>query len=122
MGRETGIPVVGPSTEELFAEPPRAWVLRALLECVDWHSRNEPASSNSILNACRSWRVAATGLWGSKAAGATWAAEQPDDFTVVQNAEKTRLNGFELDQTEAMEFLTFVREQIRMRLEAVEGP
>jgi Domain of unknown function (DUF4111) len=53
------------------------WVLDALMESLRWHRTHDLGSPNSVLNACRGWRWAETGVWGSKREGLAWALRQP---------------------------------------------
>ena len=78
MGRELGRALLGPPAPQVFAPIPRPWCLEALVDSLAWHEAHEVASANSLHNACRGWRYAATATFGSKQAGATWALHQPD--------------------------------------------
>jgi hypothetical protein len=77
---------VGPPASELLATVPRAWVLEAVRDSLTWHAREEPVSPNNVLNACRAWRYAEEGVWGTKAAGATWARARLEDPSVIETA------------------------------------
>jgi hypothetical protein len=85
FGRELGVALLGPPPAEIFAPVPRVWTLEALADSLAWHAAHEPASVNAVLNACRSWRFAATGVFGSKRDGAAWAHGQPGCPTIVDD-------------------------------------
>jgi hypothetical protein len=87
-GRGLGIALLGPAPADVFAPIPRLWCLEALEESLAWHEQHEPASANTLLNACRGWRYAATGRFGSKQAGAAWALRQPACPAAVRQALK----------------------------------
>lgn len=88
MGRTLGRALIGPPPEAVFAPIPRLWVLEGIADSLAWHEHNERASANSVLNACRGWRYAATGVMGSKQDGAIWAMQQPECPPVVRQAEQ----------------------------------
>lgn len=90
MGRVSGQALVGPEPAQVFAPIPRIWQLEAIADSLAWHTTHEFTSVNTLLNACRSWRYAVTGLWGSKSAGAAWAREQPGCPVVVVQAQSHR--------------------------------
>ena len=78
MGRALGRALFGPPPARVFAPIPRRWCLEALVDSLRWHESNEVASTNSLRNACRGWRYAATDIFGAKEAGASWARRQSD--------------------------------------------
>ncbi|WP_293915044.1 aminoglycoside adenylyltransferase domain-containing protein [Deinococcus sp.] len=106
------LPLVGliPNTERNQSES-------VLLDSLRWHRQHEQASANSVLNACRSWRWAQTGVWGSKRAGLSWVLEQPLDQPnvpeVLRQAEHARQTGERLNLGDAAAFLSGVEEWIR---------
>jgi Domain of unknown function (DUF4111) len=93
MGRELGLALLGPDPAHVFAPIPRLWCLEALADSLAWHDAHESASANSVLNACRGWRYAATGAFGSKEAGAAWARQQPGCPPVVEQARREQRGG-----------------------------
>jgi hypothetical protein len=86
MGWEAGLSLSGPPTREVFGAIPRRWVLEGIADSLAWHAENELISDNSILNACRGWRYAVTGSFGSKRDGALWALDQPNCPPIVADA------------------------------------
>lgn len=86
IARRHAVPLVGPPASELLAAAPRAWVLDAVRDSLTWHAREEPVSPNNVLNACRAWRYAEEGEWGTKAAGATWARPRLEDPSLLDAA------------------------------------
>lgn len=86
MGRDLGRALFGPPPAQVFAPIPRRWCLAALADSLGWHDTNEAASTNSLRNACRGWRYAATSVFGSKQDGAAWALRQPDCPPIIAEA------------------------------------
>ncbi|KAL1953570.1 hypothetical protein VTO42DRAFT_2597 [Malbranchea cinnamomea] len=113
LGIDLGVALYGPGPKEVFAAPRLDWVFDSLLESVAWHVRNEAASPNSVLNACRGLRFAETGQWGSKAAGASWVIERYPEYTVVVDAKNSRQQGEFVGKEEALDFITFAEREIR---------
>jgi Domain of unknown function (DUF4111) len=105
VGRELGRALTGPPPAEVFAAPQRVWVLDALLESLQWHRTHDLGSPNSVLNACRGWRWAETGVWGSKREGLAWALQQPGA------PENLLIEG------DAADVLAFVERRVRRALE-----
>jgi hypothetical protein len=108
IGRETGCALYGPAPTELFAPIPKHWILKAIADSLEWHKANELTSSNSVLNACRSWRFIATNQFGSKLAGAQWALQQTGCPSVVEHAIVARKTGKELLATQVLELYDIV--------------
>lgn len=84
IGRTLGRSLIGPEPASLFAPVPRLWQLEAIADSLAWHRQHEATSANSVYNACRGWRYAVTGRWGSKVAGAAWARRQAGCPAVVE--------------------------------------
>lgn len=93
IGRELGRSLLGPEPAQVFAAIPRLWQLEAIHDSLAWHHQHDFASANSVLNACRSWRYAATGCWGSKIVGAAWAREHSPFAEVIDQAMQRRHGG-----------------------------
>lgn len=108
IGRELGHALFGPESSSVFAPIPRLWQLEAIADSLAWHSAHEPASANSILNACRGWRYANTHIWGSKVAGAAWARQQRGCPPVVEQALRDRGGGARLPAAEASTLVQIV--------------
>ncbi len=90
IGRAIGRTLVGPEPAQVFAPIPRIWQLEAIADSLAWHRTHELISANSVLNACRGWRYAVTGMWGSKVAGAAWVRQQQGCPLVVVQSEQHR--------------------------------
>lgn len=118
--RGRGRALFGPDPDMLIGPIPRRWMLEALLDGLAWHAALEPASANAVLNACRSWRYAATGVLGSKREGAEWAkAEAPARVSaVIEAALRERASGAPLPAEDAPELMGHVREAVRRALQA----
>ncbi|HEX6289474.1 MAG TPA: aminoglycoside adenylyltransferase domain-containing protein [Herpetosiphonaceae bacterium] len=116
MGHELGRSLLGPQPAKVFAPIPRRWCLEAIGDSLAWHRRHESASANSVLNACRGWRYAVTGTFGSKLAGAAWARRQPNCPSVVAQAEQRRLGGPPLSAAEVTELVEIVGAAVRAAL------
>jgi hypothetical protein len=113
MGRELGRSLFGPEPAQIFAPIPRLWCLEAIADSLAWHSDHESTSANSVLNACRGWRYAVTGRFGSKLAGAAWARQQPKCPTVVEQAEQRRHGGPPLSAAAVTELVEIVTEAVQ---------
>jgi predicted nucleotidyltransferase len=86
IAREHGVALFGPALGVLVGELPREWLLTAAKASLDWYDANEPAPASTVLAACRAWRFAAEGSWGSKADAAAWAAKRLPDPGVPERA------------------------------------
>jgi hypothetical protein len=113
IGRELGRSLVGPAPEQVFAPIPRLWQLEGIADSLVWHTEHELTLANSVLNACRGWRYALTGAWGSKRTGVEWALTQPECPAVVVQAETQRVGGSALDPSEATELITLVTQAVQ---------
>jgi hypothetical protein len=69
--RRAGVAVAGPDPVEVFAEPPRAWLLERAAAELRWASRHGTFASR-VLTACRAWRYLEDDVLGSKAASGAW--------------------------------------------------
>jgi Domain of unknown function (DUF4111) len=83
--RRSGLAVVGPPPEEVFAEPPRGWLLEQAAAELRWALRHG-SFAYRVLNACRAWRLAADGVLGSKLDGGRWARRRLADPSLVDAA------------------------------------
>ncbi|MBN2114640.1 MAG: DUF4111 domain-containing protein, partial [Acidimicrobiia bacterium] len=83
IGRETGLPLVGPPPEALIGPTPRPVALAAALESVRWHRAAERDLSNAVLNAARARRFARAGRWGPKDAAGEWEVTRGGAAVVV---------------------------------------
>lgn len=87
---DTALALHGPLPREVFAPAPRETVRTALLDVLDWQMSNEPTAPNTVLNACRAWRWAETGRWGSKGEAGAWARPRVDDPSAIDEALAAR--------------------------------
>ncbi|KAI7772255.1 hypothetical protein LZL87_007616 [Fusarium oxysporum] len=108
MGRQLGRCLYGAALTEAFGVVPRRWVLEGMADSLAWHQANEASSTNSVLNACRSWRYIATGEFCSKLEGANWAMKQRHCPAIVQRAVEARKTGDKLDAGQVMELYGIV--------------
>ncbi|WVQ92259.1 hypothetical protein IAS59_006068 [Cryptococcus gattii] len=79
----------GPAFSDIFTPRlGRRQVLDALQTSLQWHIEHEPTSANAVLNACRGWRWAGQGVFGSKLEGGKYALSRLNGKTeqVVQTA------------------------------------
>jgi hypothetical protein len=121
LGRALGRPLIGPEPAQVFGPIPRLWQLEAIADSLAWHSDNEPTSANTVLNACRGWRFAETGAFGSKLAGSTWARQQPACPAVVEEAERHRRSGSALCASAVTEIVEIVTEAVRTAIRRERG-
>ena len=70
--RRAGVAVAGPDPVEVFAEPPRAWLLEQAAAELRWAVR-QGNFAYRVLNACRAWRYLEDDVLGSKVDGGRWA-------------------------------------------------
>ena len=70
--RRAGVAVAGPDPVEVFAEPPRAWLLERAAAELRWATRHG-SFAYRVLTACRAWRYLEDDVLGSKVDGGRWA-------------------------------------------------
>ena len=76
--RRAGLAVAGPAPVELFAEPPRAWLLERAAAELRWATRHG-SFAYRVLTACRAWRYLEDDVLGSKVDGGRWARARLTD-------------------------------------------
>jgi hypothetical protein len=70
--RRAGVAVTGPDPVEVFAEPPRAWLLERAAAELRWAVRHGNFAYR-VLTACRAWRYLEDDVLGSKVESGRWA-------------------------------------------------
>jgi Domain of unknown function (DUF4111) len=79
--RRAGVAVAGPDPAEVFAEPPRAWLLERAAAELRWAARHG-GFTYRVLTACRAWRYLEDDALSSKVEAGGWArarlAEGPE--------------------------------------------
>jgi Domain of unknown function (DUF4111) len=90
IARVHGIPLYGPRPELLIGTIGEQPLRAALIESLRWHDAHEPASANSVLNACRAWRYTVEHIWSSKSDAARWALEREADAALLRAALDSR--------------------------------
>jgi hypothetical protein len=70
--RRAGLAVAGPDPVEVFAEPPRDWLLERAAAELRWAQRHG-SFAYRVLTGCRAWRYLEDDVLGSKVDGARWA-------------------------------------------------
>jgi hypothetical protein len=70
--RRAGLTVAGPAPVEVFAEPPRAWLLERAAAELRWATRHG-SFAYRVLTACRAWRYLEDDVLGSKVDSGRWA-------------------------------------------------
>jgi hypothetical protein len=70
--RRAGITVAGPDPVEVFAEPPRSWLLERAAAELRWAVRHGTFTYR-VLTACRAWRYLEDDVLGAKVDSARWA-------------------------------------------------
>ena len=108
-----GKPLFGPPARELFAPVPRGPLLEVVAEAVEWHRENQLVGSDAVLNACRSLRFAAEGVWSSKLAAGTWALERHEEPRLVAHALAARQSREPLSALDVGRFLEGVALRVR---------
>jgi predicted nucleotidyltransferase len=76
----------GPPWEDVFAPVPRADVLDALEQALDWQEREDPLGRSSVLNAVRGWMWVETGEWATKSEAAAWLRDRVRARIVVERS------------------------------------
>jgi hypothetical protein len=107
IARAHAVPLFGPHPAQVFPEPPRDAIRRALINSVRWHL-SAAETRNSVLNACRAWCWAATGTWRSKPAAADWVLSQRDEPVVAAT-----LAGFPTTRMGEKDFLQQVLQELQ---------
>jgi Aminoglycoside adenylyltransferase, C-terminal domain len=95
----------GPPLEEVLPAPDAADVWAAVRAVLEWQERTEPAAPNSVLNACRAWRWAATGEWTSKTDAAAWARDFDPELIDAAVALRRGEEAPPLDESRVRELL-----------------
>jgi streptomycin 3"-adenylyltransferase len=94
--RRAGVAVAGPAPVQVFAEPPRGWLLERAAAELRWAVRHGDFACR-VLNACRAWRYLEGDVLGSKVEGGRWArlrlvdTELPGDGALVDAAVAAQL-------------------------------
>jgi len=70
--RRAGVIVAGPDPVEVFAEPPRSWLLERAAAELRWAVRNGTFAYR-VLTACRAWRYLEDDVLGAKVESGRWA-------------------------------------------------
>jgi streptomycin 3"-adenylyltransferase len=70
--RRAGVAVAGPGPVEVFAEPPRMWLLERAAAELRWAVRHGTFAYR-VLTACRAWRYLEDDVLGSKVESGHWA-------------------------------------------------
>lgn len=123
-GRDLGKTLYGTNVKEAFAEPNWMTVQHAIATGIWWYRRKLPQVTrkgkftpppraeeekeniDAVLNACRGWRWAKTGVWGSNIEGAAWACRFDKTWPVIE----IRSTGIGMvDKLEVAKFLRFVQ-------------
>ena len=84
--RRAGIAVAGPPPGEVFAEPPRAWLLERAAEELRWAVGHGASFAYRVLTACRAWRFLDEDMLDSKIGAGEWARPRLPDPGLVDAA------------------------------------
>ena len=68
-----GIAVTGPPPAEVFAAPPRPWLLERAEEELRWAVAHDSSFAYRVLTACRAWRLLDEDMLDSKVGAGEWA-------------------------------------------------
>ncbi|KAJ9111652.1 hypothetical protein QFC19_001009 [Naganishia cerealis] len=112
----------GPAFADIFTPRlGRRQVLDALQTSLQWHIEHEPTSANAVLNACRGWRWAVQGVFGSKLEGGKYALSRLSGEAehVVQTAIDMRTGAGDKDGSGDVETLyVFIASELQEALDA----
>lgn len=86
IARVAGVPLLGPSADEVIPELPRTVVEQALQAAIRWQIDHGLPADDVVLNACRTRRFLDEGVWSSKAEAGEWALTRLPDRGVVEAA------------------------------------
>ena len=112
--RDHAIALSGPPATDAFGSIPRPLLLGVLAEALRWHTGGAAKADDTVLNAVRALRYAATGTWASKPDAGAWALEHLPERKLVEAALAARRGGAAVDSVAAREFA----EQALAELEA----
>jgi hypothetical protein len=93
IARRHALVLHGAEAATVLPEPPRALVVAALREALDWYGGHGGSPGQTILGACRTWAWATDGRWRSKGESARWARGRLDDPGPVDRALAARDGG-----------------------------
>jgi hypothetical protein len=82
--------VAGPPPAEVFAEPPRSWLLERAVEELGWAMGHGASFAYRVLTACRAWRFLDEDLLDSKVGAGEWVRPLLTDPAVVDAALATQ--------------------------------
>jgi Aminoglycoside adenylyltransferase, C-terminal domain len=105
--------VYGPPLADVLPEPDGGSVRAAVRAVLDWQERAEPVAANSVLNACRAWRWAATGEWTSKTEAAEWARDFDPGLIDAAVAFRRGEEAAPLDEARVRELLDRARAELQ---------
>jgi hypothetical protein len=123
--RRAGVAVTGPDPVEVFAEPPRAWLLERAAAELRWAVRHG-SFAYRVLTACRAWRYLEDDVLGAKVESGRWARvrladpsgpEDPPgaaalvDAAVAAQLDQTPMPGAPADLAAANRFVAAVLER-----------
>jgi Domain of unknown function (DUF4111)/Nucleotidyltransferase domain len=110
--REHAIVLAGAPAREVFGEIPRRFLLSVLADVLRWHSENGAPTTDTVLNACRALRFAATSEWSSKMSAGWWALDNVADRDTVRMALGARTDGRPPGEAEARRLVEAVLDEI----------
>lgn len=106
--RATGVPLLGPPPEELFAPIPRSLLIPVMREALEWSLLRGDGGDDAVLNTCRSLRWLREDIWSSKSAAGAWALDHVDDTGLVVAALARRNRDGQLGRERVGRFVTAV--------------
>jgi hypothetical protein len=87
---QQGIALRGPQAADVFAPISRDLLVPVVADALRWHAGGDARPDDAVLNACRSLRFAADGVWSSKRAAAAWMRARGDRPELVEAALEAR--------------------------------
>jgi aminoglycoside adenylyltransferase-like protein/nucleotidyltransferase-like protein len=110
--REHAVVLAGPPANEVFGEIPRRFMLSVLADVLRWHSETGAPTTDTVLNACRALRFAATSEWSSKTSAGWWALDHLGDRETVRAALAARTDGRPPGEAETRALVEAVLDEI----------
>jgi hypothetical protein len=89
----------------VFARIPQQDLVPVIVESLRWHGHGMGRGDDAVLNACRSLRFAAEGVWSSKPEAGQWALDRVEDPELVRAALAAQKDGRVLDPQAVARFV-----------------
>lgn len=107
--RATGVALLGPPAQELFAPIPHPVLVPVVREALEWHlAPGRSGDDDTVLNTCRALRWLREDVWSSKSEAGAWALTRVDDAELVGAALARRDRSADLGRERVARFVEAV--------------